>query len=250
MRSHTVLLPLLVVSASLATEPLWAARYQDAVRKGNEAFDKKEFKTALEQYRIADADQPETPEVNYNLGGALYADEKYEEAAQAYERALRSDDPALRGKALYNLGNTKYRLEDYPAAISAYEEALKINPKDLDAKFNLELARRMLKENTKPQQQDQQQQQQQDQQQDQQQQNQQDEQNQQQQNQQQQQDQQSQQGKDKDQKLREQQQQANKQKMSKEDAERILNALRDNENDTQKKVRRSTATGDYKGKDW
>ena len=40
------------------------------------------------------------------------------------------------------------------------------------------------------------------------------------------------------------------QEMSKEDAERILNALRDDEKDIQEKLRRHRVSGEYNGKDW
>ena len=38
--------------------------------------------------------------------------------------------------------------------------------------------------------------------------------------------------------------------MSQEDAERILNALRDDEQEIQEKIKRQRAVGDYTGKDW
>ena len=38
--------------------------------------------------------------------------------------------------------------------------------------------------------------------------------------------------------------------MSEEDAERILNALRDDEKEIQKKLKRRQVAGDYVGKDW
>jgi len=38
--------------------------------------------------------------------------------------------------------------------------------------------------------------------------------------------------------------------MSKEDAERILNALKDDEKDLQKKQQRYKARGNYRGDDW
>jgi len=48
-----------------------------------------------------------------------------------------------------------------------------------------------------------------------------------------------------------QQQQLKEQQISKEDAERILNALRDDERDIQEKLKRKVrAKGDYTGKDW
>lgn len=224
------------------------AGYADAVRKGNKAFAEKDYATALDKYREAEADRPTSPEIDYNLGGALFEQGKYEEAVEKFTHALNTTDPKLAASAQFNLGNTQFRMQDYLKAIQAYEESLKLNPKDVDAKFNLELARKMLKENAKGENQKQQNQQQQNQQQQQQK----DQQDKDDKDKQQQQQPSDQQDQNKDQQKQDQQQaQAKDQKkMSKEDAERILNALRDNEKDTQKKLKRQLQTNDYNGKDW
>ncbi|MFH1302942.1 MAG: tetratricopeptide repeat protein, partial [Planctomycetota bacterium] len=230
----------------LVTSTAFADDHIDAVQRGNRAYRQQDFKTALEQYHIAEADIPESPELDYNVGGALYNQGKYEEAVTRYERSLNSPDINLEAHGHYNMGNTHYCMGDYQKAIMSYENALNINPDDVDAKFNLELARKMLKEQMQPQeqeQQEQQQQQQQQQEQEEQKENEQQPQDQQEQNQdeQQQQDQQDQQ---------QQQQSQDVKEMSREDAERILNALKDDEQDIQKQLRRHRAIGQYTGKDW
>lgn len=247
MRSSRVNI-LMLALALLAASSAFAG-YADAVRKGNKAFVEKDYATALEKYREAETDRPTSPEIDYNLGGALFQQGKYEEAVDKYTHALNTTDPKLAGAAQFNLGNTYYRMQDYVKAISAFEEALKINPKDMDAKYNLELARKMLKENSQAQNQNQQQNQQQKQQQQQQQQGQNDNKD----DQQKQDQQQSQSQPDSTKNQQQQQQQAqpkDQKKMTKEDAERILNALRDNEKDTQRKLNRQVQTGEYNGKDW
>jgi Mg-chelatase subunit ChlI len=133
-------------------------------------------------------------------------------------------------------------MQDYQNAIMAYQKALEIDPEDVDAKFNLELARKMLKEQIKPENEEQQEQQQQQQEQQQQ--------EQQEQEQQQQQQQQQDEQQQEEQQQQQQPQPQDDQEMSKEDAERILNALRDDEQDIQKDVRRQRVRGDYQGKDW
>jgi len=215
----------------------------DLVKKGNEAFQKGNYKKALEYYHRAETDLPESPELDYNVAGALHQDGGYEQAVDKYTRALNTTDINLEASAHYNLGNTYFRMEDYPNAIKSYENTLSINPNDMDAKYNLELARKMLKDQMQPQQQDQQQQQKQQQEQEQQQQQEQ----QQEQDQQQQQDDQQQ---DQQQQEQQQQQQEKQKEISKEDAERILNALRDDEQNIQKKIKRQRKAGNYTGKDW
>jgi len=222
-----------------------AGDYIDAVKKGNEAYNSADYKAALEQYHIAEADIPESAELDYNMAGALYQQGSYEETVEKFTRALNTTDIDLEARAHYNLGNTYYRMGDYPNAIKSYENALNLNPEDTEAKFNLELARKMLKEQTKPEQQDQQQQQQQQQQ----------EQQQQQQDQQEEDEQEQQQQPQNEEQQEEDQQEQQPQpqdekEMSKEDAERILNALKDDEQEVQEKIKRQKARGDYVGKDW
>ena len=243
----------------VAGSHLRAADLIDAVEKGNEAFEKQDYKTALEQYQIAETERPESPELDYNIGGVLHQEGKFEGAVDRFTKALNADDVPLTGQAQYNLGNTYYRMGDYQSAITAYEEALKLNPDDMDAKFNLELARKMLKENMDSQEQQQQQQQQQEEEEKKEEEEQQQEQEQEQEqpedqnseDQQQQQQQQQQQGdQDEEQDEQKKQQQAQPQRISKEDAERILNGLKDDEQEVQKKVRRQNVPSGYTGKDW
>lgn len=226
----TLLALMLIIANALGEDHI------DLVKKGNEAFKNGNYKKALEYYHRAETDLPESPELDYNVAGALHQDGGYEQAVDKYTRALNTTDINLEVSAHYNLGNTYFRTEDYPNAIKSYENALSINPNDMDTKYNLELARKMLKDQMQPQQQDQQQQQQQEQEQDQQE-----------QDQQQQQDDQQQ---DQQQQEQQQQQQEQQKEISKEDAERILNALRDDEQDIQKKIKRQTKAGNYIGKDW
>ncbi|MBD3332660.1 tetratricopeptide repeat protein [candidate division GN15 bacterium] len=246
---------LLVIGLMLPAVPVSAQDYIDLVRKGNKAFKQKEYDQALDFYRNAETEIPASAELDYNIGGALHHKQSYEEAIETYERALGTTDPNLEAQAHYNLGNTYFRMGDYQKAIESYQNSLDINPEDMDAKYNLEVARRMLKEHSKPQQQQQQnkqQQQQQQEQQEQQEQKQQEQQEQDQQDQQQQQQQQRPEGEQDEEQQQQQQPQPQEQKeMSQEDAERILNALRDDEREMQEKIkRRMRIRGDYTGKDW
>jgi len=245
-RSHVNLLTYLCLIAltvlAFTTVPAFGEDHISLVKKGNEAFKTGDYKKALEFYHSAETDLPESPELQYNIAGALHKGGNYEEAVDKYSKALNTSDINLEAKAHYNFGNTYFRMQDYQNAIKSYEDALNINSEDMDTKYNLELARKMLKEQMKPQQQKQKQQQQN---QDQQQQKQ--DQQQQQQNQDQQQQQQQQQNQDQQQQQQEKQQQK---VTSKEDAERILNALRDDEQDIQKKIKRNVKAGNYTGKDW
>lgn len=233
MRRLVIILTLLLGSSAVAED------YVDLVKKGNESFQQKDYKKALEYYHGAETDLPESLELEYNMAGALYEQGKYEEAVDKYTRALNTDNIALEAQTHYNLGNTYTQMGDYQNAIMAYQRALEINPNDLDAKFNLELARKLLKEQIKPEQQQQDGQQKQPQQQPQED-----------QNAQQEQPEPDQRPQDQNAPQDQQPQQMDDKEVSKEDAERILNALRDDEQDLQKKIKREVKVGEYTGKDW
>lgn len=79
----------------------------------------------------------------YDQGNELYRQGQYGQAAGAYQQSL---DQKKREWADYNLGNARYQEGDYEAAVEAYEKALAQDPKDEDAAFNLDLARKKLQQ--------------------------------------------------------------------------------------------------------
>jgi Ca-activated chloride channel family protein len=215
-----------------------------AVRKkvveGNNLYNEEKFDEALNKYRDAQVHDPESSLLKFNIGDAQYKMNKYEEAIKEYEASLNSDDVLKQAQSYYNIGNTLYRLNKLPESIIAYKQSLELNPDDEDAKYNLEFVRKKLKDQAQKQQQDPQQQQQQQQDQQQQQQN-------QDQQQQQQQEQEQQSQEEEQQEEKEQQQQ---QDISKEDAERILNALKEDE-EKMKEARKQKVRGRVSvSKDW
>lgn len=279
MRSAIVLLLVICLAANALAD------YRKLNKKGNEAYTKNDIEQALKLYQEAEIEKPQEPVLDYNIATALYGQAKYEDAVKRYAKSLQTDDPAFQADAYYNMGSSFFRNEKYAEAITAYQKCLEIHPDDVDAKYNLELSRKKLKEQAQnqQQQQDQQQQDKQDQKQDQkndqqqdqqqgqgdqdkkdeqQQQNQKDEQGEQKQDQQQQQQQENEQDKqkqqqqggqgDQDKQAQQEQGQGDDQKMSKEDAERILKAIGNDEKDLQKKINRTKVKiGNYKStKDW
>lgn len=216
------------------------------VGRGNAAYQEGEYSQALDWYHQAEVERPETPGLDFNIGTTLYQEGKYEEALEKLQKSLNTEDITHEALAQYNIGNGRFRTGDYQAAIQAYQKSLELNPDDLDAKYNLELARIRLKEQMQKQQQDPQQQQQQQQEQQQQQQEQPEQENQEQQQPEQPQDEQQQD----QQQPQPQPQEVEEDEMSKEDAERILNALKDDEKDVQKKINHNLPKGNYQGNDW
>lgn len=109
---------------------------------------------AVHEARLA-AD-PEASVLQYNLGTALLGAGRHEEARAHLERAAQAGEATVAQAASYNLGNVDLEpafaagagegREGLVRAIAAYKRALLLDPGDADAKWNLELARRLLRE--------------------------------------------------------------------------------------------------------
>ncbi len=108
--------------------------------QGNRYYKKGELGRAKSAYLSALASDPKSPEIAFNLGNAYYREAAFKESIARYENAARAEKtPALQSKAFYNLGNSLFRAEDKAKAAEFYKQALRLNPKDEDAKYNLEL---------------------------------------------------------------------------------------------------------------
>lgn len=115
----------------------------DGGRKGNDAYDRGDYVTAEREFRAAINDSPDDARLYFNLGNALAKQGKMDEAISAYERFKdMSTSPADRALADYNIGNIYAMQEEWERAVEQYRASLRQNPADSDAKFNYELANR------------------------------------------------------------------------------------------------------------
>ena len=248
---------LLFVLCLLSFIPSYSQSERSLVRRGNRDIEKERYHDAEIKYRKALEENRLMEEAGFNLGNSLYLQDKYQEAdSQYFDIASRAKNDSLKEASYYNLGNSLYKSEQYDGAVQAYKQALRINPDDEDARYNLAMAQKKLKDSEGQnggQNQDQQNQDQQNQNQQNQNQQNQNQQNQQQQNQdeQQGQEQQQQQGQQDEQQDGEQQE-AQQMNISKDDAERMLEALKNNEQKTLQKVQESKTKGQKVkiDKDW
>ena len=196
-----------------------AQNANSTIRRGNGAYNNKKFKDAEIDYKSAVASDPKSFAGNYNLGNAYYKQDNMEEAGKQYMQSAGTTKDAIeQSKAYYNLGNTYLKAEKYQESIDAYKMALRQNPNDEDARYNLAYALTKLKA---------------------------------------QQNKNNKQNKNQDQKKDQQQQQQQQQKqqaqpkISKEEAERMLQALKNQEQKLQKKnAKKFDATGGKPEKEW
>lgn len=121
----------------------------EKMQKGVKAYEKQDYEKSLEHFIEAQLEEPDRPEIVYNLGNAYYKTEDYQTAEKNYLQALGTQSDLLKEKTLYNLGNTYFRQGAYKKAMSNYQAALKINPEDKEAKANLKFVKKILEQQKK-----------------------------------------------------------------------------------------------------
>jgi len=212
-----------VLMMSVLTLSVWAQKESSDVRTGNKLYKSSKFTEAEIAYRKGLVKNPKSFEANYNLGNALFKQKKYSEAIEKYNTAI-SLQPTEKKKVAASLHNVE-------ESIKAYKSALKNNPLDDETRYNLAYAQMMLKkqqqqnkdkkDKNKDQNKDQKK---------------------------------DKQDQNKDQQKKDQQQQQpqqSKSQMSKENAQQILDALMQDEKNTQDKAKKTQARGTKKAeKDW
>ena len=219
------------------------------IRSGNSHFTDSAYLESEIEYRKALDKTGDSFEGQFNLGDALYKQEKFNDAIDQFQiLAGVETDPQRLSEVYHNIGNSYFAMQKYQESIEAYKNALRNNSEDHDTLYNLIAAQKMLQQ----QQQDQQNQDQnKDQEQQQEQNKEQQQKNQEQQQQEQNKDQQQEQNQDQQQNQEQNQQKQPEEQMSKEDAQRLLNAIQQDENELQKKLQKAKAAKQTKTeKNW
>jgi Ca-activated chloride channel family protein len=224
---------------SVVVPQTFAQSTRGLVNDGVNLYNEKKFSDAEVNFKKGSENAPENFEAKFNLGDAYYKQQRYDEAIKSFQSALanaKTDEE--KAKIYHNVGNSLLKSQKIKESIGAYKESLKLNPNDQETKYNLSYALNMLKNQNQNQKQNQKNDKNKDQNKDQQKQN---------QDQKQKQDQQKQDQQKQDQ---QQNQQQKEQKISKQEAERILEALKNNEKDLQKQLRKVRGQKIKTEKDW
>ena len=120
--------------------------------EGNTALKGDKPVQAEVEYRKAIAEDKNNATAQYNLGTMYYQQKSYDEAFSRLKNASTSDKitEEEKHKAFHNLGNAFMKNKEYEKAVLSYKEALRHNPKDEETRYNLAVAKEMLKQNPPP----------------------------------------------------------------------------------------------------
>ena len=115
-----------------------------------------DFVNAEAKYRRAISKSEKNAVAPYNLGNAYYEKESYSEAFGRFREAgERAGEKPQKHNAYHNMGNVYMQRKEYEKAIEAYKEALRNDPTDEETRYNLALAKELLKKDPQQQQNDQ-----------------------------------------------------------------------------------------------
>lgn len=129
-------------------------------RQGNKLYRGDHYTNAETHYRKAISSDSTYAKAHYNLGNALYRQKNFAGAAEQFQAAL--NDKTLskkdRSRVHHNLGNAHLQqglkerqdnpqgggMEHFRKAVENYQEALKQDPKNENTKYNLSYAKKLL----------------------------------------------------------------------------------------------------------
>ena len=133
-------------------------------------YNKGKFDEAWKEYDQLSEQKTNDYRLHYNAGTAAYRAREMKAAVDHFSQALNSpeisSDLKAQQQTFYNLGNTLYEMglpmddpnkqkETWEHSIESYDHALSLDPKDVDAKNNLEFVKKRLEELKQQQQQQQ-----------------------------------------------------------------------------------------------
>jgi tetratricopeptide (TPR) repeat protein len=128
---------------------LFAQQEKSLIHKGNELYQQKKYTDAEANYRKS-VEKNKNTEGNFNLGDALYKQKKFTEAGEQFNQlASASNNKTIAAKAYHNLGNSLLENKKLEESIDAYKKALINNPKDDETRYNLAYAQEKLKQQQK-----------------------------------------------------------------------------------------------------
>lgn len=137
----------------------WLNPRANKIKAGNRLYQEGRYDEAMDRFTDVLVELPKSPVVQYNIGASAYKKGDFEHAVEAYTKSLLADYPALEDKGHFSVGNCKYKqgermanknltgaIAHYREALESYKRAIDLNSQNMDAKFNYEVVQRKIKE--------------------------------------------------------------------------------------------------------
>lgn len=142
LRPNGSMFMFLLAVSLVAAGPVRAGEVKDGIK----SFEQGDYPAAIEHFTTGQLEDPERPEILYNLGSAYYKEGDYDTAETHLREALGKADPSLKAKIHYNLGNIDFRQGRMQPAIENYQKALELAPDDQQAKENIDFVKKVMEQ--------------------------------------------------------------------------------------------------------
>lgn len=141
----------------------WIDPAADKNEEGRQRYNEGEYGEAISKFTDAQLHVPESDSLNFNIANTHYKVGKFPEAEKSYKGILDSKDVTLKAKSNYNMGNTMYKQGKFNEALDFYKKAIKLTDKESgvngdeikgvreDAKYNYEFVQKKMEEMKKEQ---------------------------------------------------------------------------------------------------
>lgn len=163
-RYYIILLCLSLSTAAFSQKAGWVAN-----QRGNRAFEKGQYGEAVKQYDRALQIDSTDARAYFNRGDAYLAQKNVQQAVQDFQQAAKYEkNKRVKSFSYYNMGviaqtaaneqqDENKKQELLKEAIESYKECLRNHPQDNEARYNLALCQKQLKDSQKNQEKKQQQ---------------------------------------------------------------------------------------------
>lgn len=127
-------------------EPKIGQIEKQLLRRANDFYADENYVDSEVQYKKALEQNPNYKKANYNLGNAIYQQNRFKDALPMYELAAKTTENKFeRAESFHNTGNVMMKEKQYAQAIEAYKNSLRNNAEDDETRYNLALAQKLLK---------------------------------------------------------------------------------------------------------
>jgi len=149
-----------IVSALALLCLAWGDPLADKTRQALKLYKQKKYDETLSRLADAQTHDPENAALRFNIGDAHYRKGKFKDAQDAFQEALDTSDLVLEAKAYYNIGNCAYRQGKLTESLGYYKQTIELltpgkdsadfGPEAAktreDAQYNHELVQKKIKE--------------------------------------------------------------------------------------------------------
>jgi Ca-activated chloride channel family protein len=141
MKTNLILFVIMLIQINVFSQNI-----NKDIRQGVKLYEDSSYVEAEQKFRNALQKDQDSFVSSFNLADAIYKQENYEKSESLF-RALteKAETKEEKSMSYHNFGNSLFKQEKIKESVEAYKNALRNNPSDIDSKFNLSLAQKLLK---------------------------------------------------------------------------------------------------------